>query len=133
MSSSRPSYRSIETWLRGSRRAPKRLLVLRTPLATARTFPWPWVTKVMMRSDSPSLIVRSTTPWSRYKPMDLPVSARSAAEAAIPPLELPHGVVQRLAREVGPQRVEEHELAVGQLPQEEVGDAVLPRSPDDEV
>src|SRR5438270_1051132 len=133
MSSSRPSYSSMLTWLSGSRRPPKRLLVLRTPLATARTLPWPWVTSVTMRSDSPNRIVRSTTPWSRYKPIQGPVSARGAAKAAIPALELAHGVVQVLAREVGPQRVGEEELAVGQLPEQEVGDPVLPRGADDEV
>ena len=37
--------------------------------ATARIFPWPWVKIVMMRSASPSLIVRSTTPSSRYRPL----------------------------------------------------------------
>ena len=35
----RPSYSTRSTWVSGSSRAPKRLLVLRTPLATARIFP----------------------------------------------------------------------------------------------
>ena len=51
--------------MNGSSRAPKRLLVRRTPLATARTWPWCLVSRVMMRSASPSLWVRSTTASSR--------------------------------------------------------------------
>ena len=39
--------------------------VRRTPLATARTTPWWRVSRVMMRSASPSLWVRSTTASSR--------------------------------------------------------------------
>ena len=46
----------------GSSRAPKRLPGLRMPLATARILPWPWVRMVTMRSVSPSLILRKTTP-----------------------------------------------------------------------
>src|SRR4051812_26538777 len=60
-------------------------------------------------------------------------SALGAAKAAIPTLELAHGVVHVLAREVGPQRVGEDQLAVGQLPQEEIRDPVLARCSDDEV
>ena len=63
-SSPRPSYSSSSTWPGGSSRPPKRLLVLRTPLATARTLPWSRVRKDTMRSASPSLCVRSTTPRS---------------------------------------------------------------------
>ena len=51
----------------GLQPAPNRLPDLRTPFATARTLPWPWVRRVTIRSVSPSLIVRSTTPWSRYR------------------------------------------------------------------
>ena len=43
-----------------------RLVVLRTPLATARIFPEPWVMIVTMRSASPSLMRRRTTPCSLY-------------------------------------------------------------------
>jgi hypothetical protein len=65
MSSSRPRYSDRSTWLNGSSRPPKRDLVLRTPLATARTLPSPWVSSTTMRSASPSFQVRSTTPCSR--------------------------------------------------------------------
>ena len=40
---------------KGSRRAPKREVVRRTPLATARTCPWERVSMTIMRSASPSL------------------------------------------------------------------------------
>ncbi len=60
-----PSYSNNDTCTIGSSRDPKRDLVLRTPLATARTLPRPAVSRVTMRSASPSLIVRSTTPCSR--------------------------------------------------------------------
>ena len=61
----RPWYISTRTWLIGSSRAPNFERVLRTPLATARTLPCPSVSSTMMRSASPSLYVRSTTPVSR--------------------------------------------------------------------
>src|SRR3712207_9288422 len=67
MSSSRPRYSDRSTWLNGSRRPPKRDLVLRTPLATALTSPSPWVRTTTMRSPSPSFQVRSTTPGSRQR------------------------------------------------------------------
>ncbi|CAH0326530.1 hypothetical protein SRABI128_05394 [Microbacterium sp. Bi128] len=51
--------------MNGSSLAPNRLLVRRTPLATARTWPWCLVSRVMIRSASPSLWVRSTTASSR--------------------------------------------------------------------
>src|SRR4051794_32096733 len=53
-------------WLPGSSRAPKRELVRRTPLPTARTRPCRLVSRVMMRSASPSLWTRRTTASSRY-------------------------------------------------------------------
>src|SRR5581483_12435358 len=114
----------------GSRREPKRLLVLRTPFTTARTLPWPSVTMLTMRSASPSRIVRSTTPWSRYSDIGL---ALHRPEAAVAALELAHRFEEVLAPEVGPQHVGEHQLAVGQLPQQEVGDAELARRADHEV
>ena len=51
--------------MKGSSRAPNRLVVRRTPLATARTRPLERVRKVTIRSASPSFWVRSTTPSSR--------------------------------------------------------------------
>src|SRR5271165_3087872 len=60
---------------------------------------------------------RPTAPPSRPHP---PVPALAA-------LVLGDGLEEVLAPEVGPQDVGEHELRVGQLPQEEVRDAVLAR------
>src|SRR5690348_1077586 len=53
----------------GSSRAPNRLLVRRTPLPTTRTLPSPRVSRVTMRSASPSFWVRRTIPSSRYRGM----------------------------------------------------------------
>src|ERR1700754_4792595 len=51
----------------GSSRAPNLLRVRLTPLATARTKPWSRVSRVTIRSASPSLCWRSTTARSRYR------------------------------------------------------------------
>ena len=61
----RPRQQIMVTWVRGSRRPLSRLLVLRIPLATARTLPCSGVARVTIRSASPSRMVRSTTPSSR--------------------------------------------------------------------
>src|SRR3954463_15143594 len=55
----------------GSSRAPNLLRVRRTPLATARTIPWSRVSRVTIRSASPSLCWRSTTARSRYRRIGL--------------------------------------------------------------
>src|ERR1700688_3211358 len=57
-------------WANGSSRAPNLLRVRRTPLATARTNPCSRVSKVTIRSASPSLCWRSTTARSRYNRID---------------------------------------------------------------
>ena len=59
-----PPYTIRETCVNGSSRAPNREVVLRMPLATARTLPEPWVMTVTILSASPSLTERSTTPCS---------------------------------------------------------------------
>ena len=61
----RPSASCRSTWVNGSSREPQREEVRRTPFATARTSPCERVSRVMMRSASPSLWVRSTTASSR--------------------------------------------------------------------
>src|SRR6185312_6710340 len=53
----------------GSRRAPNRLLVRRTPFPTTPTLPSRRVSRVTIRSASPSLWVRRTMPSSRYNGM----------------------------------------------------------------
>src|ERR671910_1323377 len=65
-SSERPVASWRSTCMNGSSRAPNRLVVRRTPLATARTRPLPRVSTVTIRSASPSFWVRRTTPSSRY-------------------------------------------------------------------
>src|SRR4051812_50163071 len=53
--------------MKGSARAPSRELVLRTPFATARTRPCSRVSRVTIRSASPSFWARRTTPSSRER------------------------------------------------------------------
>jgi hypothetical protein len=65
MSRLRPWANWQSTCENGSSLAPKRELVRRTPFATARTSPCSRVSRVTMRSASPSFWVRSTTPSSR--------------------------------------------------------------------
>ena len=55
------------------------------------------------------------------------------AEPAVPALELADGLEQVLSAEVGPQHVGEHQLAVGQLPEQEVGDPELAGGADDQI
>ena len=64
---------------------------------------------------------------------DHPLSPRPPPKRRSRPLVLADRFEEVLAPEVGPQHVGEHELAVGQLPQQEVRDAVLARRADHEV
>src|SRR4051794_37202001 len=68
--------------MKGSSRAPNRLRVRRTPLATARTLPCSRVSMVTIRSASPSWWVRRTTASSRYR---LTGRLSYAAPTAAPP------------------------------------------------
>src|SRR4051794_290019 len=76
MSRLRPTASCRSTWVNGSSREPKREEVRRTPLATARTMPCWRVSRVMMRSASASLCVRSTMASSLYRGM-APLSPRA--------------------------------------------------------
>src|SRR3954470_21940826 len=69
MSRLRPTASCRSTGANGSRCEPKREVVRRTPLATARTMPCWRVSSVMMRSASASLCVRSTMASSLYRGM----------------------------------------------------------------
>src|SRR3954468_15836165 len=62
----RPGCSCTSMWANGSSRAPNLLRVRRTPFATARTRPCSRVSRVTIRSASPSLCWRSTTARSRY-------------------------------------------------------------------
>ena len=111
----------------------ERLLVLRTPLATARTLPWP---RVQQHDDAVGLAQLVGAQHDPVVAVQRPPAAHrliDPAEAALAALVLAHRVEEVLAAEVGPQHVGEDELAVGQLPQQEVGDAVLARRADHEV
>src|SRR4029077_12793466 len=62
------------------------------------------------------------------------ISARSSLAEAPPALgELDERLLQRLAREVRPQLVAKHELRVGRLPQQVVGEPLLAARADDQV
>src|SRR5580692_2065269 len=61
------------------------------------------------------------------------LSRMHVAETTHPLLELDHGFVQMPAAHVGPQHLGEDELAVGDLPQQEIGDTRLSRGTDDQV
>src|ERR1700682_5349756 len=72
--------------------------------------------------------------WPRYRP-GRPIGA-SAANAAITPLtpaELGDRLFQVLLAEIRPQRVDEHQLGVGTLPQHEIADALLAAGADQQV
>jgi len=56
-----------------------------------------------------------------------------AAEAALAVLVVGNGFEEVEAAEVGPEAVGDEDLGVGDLPEEEVGDALLARGTDDEV
>src|SRR6202171_4040908 len=69
----------------GSSRAPNLLRVRRTPLATARTSPCSRVSRVTIRSASPSLCWRSTTARSRYSRIGI-VSHRNLTKLVRAPI-----------------------------------------------
>src|SRR5919108_5564539 len=56
-----------------------------------------------------------------------------AAEPALAPRVRGDGLVQGFGAEVGPERIGEVELGVRELPEEEVGDALLAARADEEV
>src|SRR5439155_11683660 len=57
----------------------------------------------------------------------------SGAEAPASPRILLERLLERLAREVGPQLLAKHELGVGRLPQQVVGQTLLATRADDQV
>src|SRR5689334_11743252 len=56
-----------------------------------------------------------------------------AAEAPLAPLVRRDRLAERLGAEIGPERLGEVELGVGELPEQEVGDALLAAGADEEV
>ena len=110
---------------------PELALVLRTPLATARTLP---CASVHQHHDAVGL---AELVGAQHDAARRGRAARQAlvqpAEAPIAALVLADRVEEVLAAEVGPQHVGEHQLAVGELPQQEVRDAVLTRGADHQV
>src|SRR4029078_1251339 len=60
-------------------------------------------------------------------------SRRGSAEAPVAPLIFGERGLELLAREVGPVAVDEHELAIGNLPEQEVGQAELTARADEKI
>src|SRR5688572_24448275 len=58
---------------------------------------------------------------------------RLPSEPALAPSELEEGFIEGVRTEVWPERLTEVELRVGRLPDQEVGEALLPAGPDHEV
>src|SRR3984893_17821458 len=73
----------------GSSRAPNLLRVRRTPLATARTSPWSRVSRVTIRSASPSLCWRNTTARSRYSRITIVLHPAATMRVSAPLVSYP--------------------------------------------
>src|SRR5438445_2585674 len=85
-------------------------------------------------------VPRSERFWRRAWPRAAAPRARTAISRPSPPAEsaaalreLGERLLERLAREVGPELVPEYELGVGRLPQQVVGQAPLAARADDHV
>src|ERR1700712_4541359 len=95
MSRLRPTASWRSTWVNGSSREPKREVVRRTPLATARTTPCWRGGSVVMRVPSASWGVRSTMASSLYRGMASLPPARLTPPSA-PPQRSGRGDERRL-------------------------------------
>src|ERR1700739_3119171 len=89
MSRLRPAYSCASICANGSSRAPNLLRVRRTPLATARTSPRSRVSKVKIRSASPSLSWRSTTARSRYSRITIVLHPAAILRVSAPLVSYP--------------------------------------------
>src|SRR5689334_20484624 len=74
-----------------------------------------------------------TTRSSRPRKRAGAALAADAAIATVAAAELDDRPLQMLLAEVGPQRVDEHQLGVGTLPQQEIADALLAAGADQQV
>src|SRR5262245_15714752 len=63
----------------------------------------------------------------------LRLRARHASEAAVAAPELAQRGIERRLVEVGPERVDEHELRVGAFPEQEIAEAALAAGPNQQV
>src|SRR5262249_10248689 len=79
---------------------------------------------------------RATRVWiaaAPYPPSRPPVRCRRSAEASLSPVELRDRSDQMRLREVGPMRVDEHELGIGRLPDQKVAEPLLAARANEEV
>src|SRR6201995_1263629 len=89
MSRLRPGCSWTSMCANGSSRAPNLLRVRRTPLATARTSPFSRVSKVTIRSASPSLCWRNTTARSRYSRITIVLHPAATLRVSAPLVSYP--------------------------------------------
>src|ERR1700759_3624270 len=89
MSRLRPACSWTSMCANGSSRAPNLLRVRRTPLATARTSPFSRVSKVTIRSASPSLCWRNTTARSRYSRITIVLHPAATLRVSAPLVSYP--------------------------------------------
>src|SRR5262245_46493942 len=70
----------------------------------------------------------------RFRPArGVGASAADAAIASLTPTKLRDRLLKVLLAEVGPQRVDKHQLGIGALPQQEIADALLAAGADQQV
>src|SRR5258708_4837916 len=76
--------------------------------------------------------IRSSRPRNR---LGCPAGALTAdaAIATFAPAELGDRLLEMLLAEIGPQRVDEHQLGIGALPEQEIADPLLAAGPDQKV
>src|SRR4051812_34995588 len=84
------------------------------------------------RSSGPSTAA-DTTLSSRPRKRAGGALVADAAIATLAAAELGDGALEMLLAEVGPQRVDEHQLGVGTLPEQEIADALLAAGADQQV
>src|SRR5262252_2046175 len=77
-------------------------------------------------------MIRSSRPRYRW-PRAAGASAADAAIASFTPAKLGDRLLQMLLAEVRPQRVDEHQLGIGALPQQEIADPLLAAGADQQV
>src|SRR5262249_37802455 len=69
--------------------------------------------------------IRTSRPWNRRLARPAGALAADAAIATFTAPELRNRLLEVLLAEIGPQRVDEHQLGVGALPQQEIADALF--------
>src|SRR2546428_10282296 len=74
-----------------------------------------------------------STAWRRVTPATSVLPTSHLSESARPPLELAHGAIEIARPEIRPEGRRDHQLSVGNLPQEKVRDPHLAARADQQV